>query len=454
MTSSSSLSSPAARDSRNRPLAAGLVLAVTLVAFETTAVITALPTITDELGGDSLYGAALASYLLADLVSLVAAGEMADRRGPRRPFVLSVVTFVVGLVVAAAASSMLVVVLGRVLQGAGAGGLASISYVIVRRAFPEERQPGMYALLSAGWVLPSLVAPAVSGLLTDTVGWRWVFLALVPLAVAVAALTARAMAHLEADGDAGAAQPSRIPAAALLAVSVGVVIAGLQTGRPLVAIPLAMAGSIAAAPAFRRLTPPGVVRARRGLPAVLAVRTLATATFLGVDSFVPLAADRIHGAPSVVQGFTIVGAALMWTVGQAIAARRRDWSASNGATIGFVLLLAGVVMVAPVLRAGWPLPAVFAAWAVGGLGMGILFNPTTVAAMTYAEVGREGTVAGQVHLADSLGFALMGGIGGATVALADRTTWSLTAALATNFALAAACALVGLFASREVRGAG
>lgn len=151
-----------------RALAVGLVLAVTLVAFETTAVITALPTITDELGGDSLYGAALSAYLLADLVALVAASEAADRRGPRLPFTTSVGVFVAGLAVAAAAPTMPFVVLGRVLQGAGAGGLASISYVVVRRAFPERRQPVMYAFLSAGWVLPSLIAPAIAGMLTDT----------------------------------------------------------------------------------------------------------------------------------------------------------------------------------------------------------------------------------------------------------------------------------------------
>jgi hypothetical protein len=54
-------------------LAIGLVMGVTLVAFEMTAVITALPTISDELGGESLYGVALAAYTLADVVALVAA---------------------------------------------------------------------------------------------------------------------------------------------------------------------------------------------------------------------------------------------------------------------------------------------------------------------------------------------------------------------------------------------
>src|ERR1700709_1009460 len=90
-----------------RVLAAGLVLGVTLVAFETTSVITALPTITDDLGGDSAYGGALAarggaSFVGAPpaatprptLVPLAAAGELAARHGPPKPYLASVITFI------------------------------------------------------------------------------------------------------------------------------------------------------------------------------------------------------------------------------------------------------------------------------------------------------------------------------------------------------------------------
>ena len=179
-----------------RTLAIGLVMGVTLVAFEMTAVITALPTISDELGGESLYGVALAAYTLADVVALVAAGELADRRGPTLPYALSLCTFVVGLIVAASAPTMGVIVLGRALQGAGTGGLAPIAYILVKRAFPEDRQGSMFAFLSAGWVLPSLVAPAFGGLITDHASWRWVFLCIVPFAVVVALLATTADARL------------------------------------------------------------------------------------------------------------------------------------------------------------------------------------------------------------------------------------------------------------------
>ena len=95
--------------------------------------------------------------------------------------------------------------------------------------------------------------------------------------------------------------------------------------------------------------------------------------------------------------------------------------------------------------------ATFVAWTVGGFGMGVLFNPTTVAAMGYAEDGREATVSSQVQLADALGFSFMGALGGAVVAVADRSDFSLRGAIAMNFGFAFICALLGMVASRGVR---
>ena len=429
-------------------------MAVMLVAFEVTSVITALPTITDELGGDSLYGVTLAIYTLANLVALVATGEFSDRRGPALPFVLCIATLIVGLVVAAIAPSMTWVVVGRALQGAGTGGFTPIAYSLVKRAFADDRQPMMYAYLSAGWVLPSLFAPALSGWVTDTFGWEWVFLGIIPFAIAVGALAVGPMMHFgsqQAEFDNSLRTRSRIPTAIVAAAGIGLLVTGLRFANTLVALTMAVVGVAFAVPALRRLFPAGYLRARLGFPAIVACRILATATFLGADSFIPLAADRIHGQRPLVQGFVIIGAAVSWTAGSWISARRPAVEPATAIRNGFILLLLGLVLVAPVLWSGWPLIAVFFAWAVGGLGMGLLFNPATVAAMSYAVDGNEGEVSSQIALADSVGFSLMGGIGGATVAIADRTSWSLASALGTNFALAAALALLGAFAARRVR---
>jgi MFS family permease len=437
-----------------RLLAIGLVLGVTLVAFETTAAITALPTIAEELGGDSLYGVALAAYTLANLVALVVGGQFADRRGPTPTFLIAISTFICGLLVSGFASSMSVVVLGRALQGAGAGGFAPIAYVMVKRAFPADRQAMMYVLLSAGWVLPSLLAPAFGGVVTDQFGWRWVFFGIVPMAVAVGAIASvpmRRYGPVHPGTRASDNDRRRIAAAVAAASGVAILVVSLRSANLAVLLVGTCIGIGMGLPALRFLLPVGFFTARPGQPAVVSCRFLATATFIGVDGFVPLAADRIHGASPTIQGFTIVGGALTWTLGQALVARRPHVLPRHAVRVGFVLLAVGTVLVMPVLWQSWPLWATFMAWTVGGLGMGVLFNPTTTSAMSYATVGREGDVSSQVQLTDALGFSLMGGIGGATVALADRSSFDLRGALFVNFALAVVCALIGIAASRGVR---
>jgi MFS family permease len=440
----------AATGGHHRALAVGLVMATSLVAFETTALLTALPTISDELDGDWLYGATLAAYMLADIVGLVVAGSLIDRRGPRLPFVTSIATFVVGLGVAAAANTMFVVLLGRVLQGAGAGGLAPISYSTINRAWPEAQRPKLFAWISAAWVLPSLIAPGLAGWATDSIGWRWVFIGIVPLALATALLAVPSLGRIP---PAGSATPdgSRVVLAVRLAGGVGAFTAGIQSSRPVVAVSLTVVGLALAVPAYNSMTPRGVWRALPGLPAILACRTIATSAFLGVDSFVPLAADRVHGASPTVQGFVIIGAALAWSLGSALASRRKRIDVDLSARIGFVLIAIGIATTAPVLREGWPMWATFLTWSIAGLGMGTLFVPTSVAAMSYAEPGQDGRIGSQINLADSLGFGLMGSIGGATVAASDRTEWPLTHAIGTNFGIALVLTMIGIVASRGVK---
>jgi MFS family permease len=431
-----------------RLLAVGLVLGVTLVAFEVTAVVTAMPTIADVLDGDSLFGLASASYTLATMVALVAAGELADRRGAALPYLLSIGTFIAGLALAAAAPSMVWVVIARTMQGIGSGGLAPIAYTLVQRAFPVERHATMFAVLSAGWVLPSLFAPAVSGLLVDTVGWRWVFLGIIPLAVLVAALATPPMRHF--GPTTSERPPTRIGHAVVAAAGIGALATGVRADSVWLAVPLTLVGAVLGLRALRHLLPSGTGRGSRGLPAILASRLLATATFMGVDAFVPLGVARIHGASPTVQGFVIIGAAVMWTVGQWVRARRPGIEPHRAIRNGFAVLAVGVVLTAPVLWDRWPLALVFVGWSVGGLGMGLVFNPTTIASTKYAVDGRQGQVASQVSLADSVGFSVMGAIGGGWVALADRTDFTIQGALGVNFALAALCGAAGVVVARRI----
>jgi MFS family permease len=345
---------------------------------------------------------------------------------------------------------MLAVVAGRALQGLGIGGIAALNYVVVRRAFAEDRQPRMFAIMSAAWVLPALVAPLLAGWVTEVASWRWVFLGIIPL-VAVAGTTILPhLRRLGPDADVDRAGPDRIGPALVLTVGAGIALAGFTVAdRPLLAVPLVVIGIVVAQRPLRRLMPAGTIRARPGRPAAVATRACATAAFLGVDAFVPLAADRVHDARPVVQGLVILGGAVAWTGGQAIAARRHGSVAPRRLAVsGMALLALGGALTVPVVIAAWPLWLTFTTWCIGGFGMGLLFNPTSMVAMGSAGAGEAGLAASQINVADSLGFATMGALGGAVVAVFEGS--SIATGLTVVFASAVAVAVVGILAARNL----
>src|SRR4029453_3823268 len=124
-----------------RGLTIGLVLTITLVAFEALAVITILPAIKDDLQGIRLYGWVTSAFQLGVLVGIVVAGGQADRRGPAPPFVAGGRVFGTGLTIGGLAPSMPVLVLARGLQGLGAGAIPAVAFPAIGRTYPPALGP-------------------------------------------------------------------------------------------------------------------------------------------------------------------------------------------------------------------------------------------------------------------------------------------------------------------------
>ena len=176
-----------------RALTLGVVSVVLLVAFEATAVGTAMPVAARDLHGLGLYAFGFSGYFTTSLLAMVVSGQWCDRRGPLAPLTAGIALFAAGLVVSGTAHTMGVFVLGRAVQGCGGGLVIVALYVVVGLAYPERLRPAVMASFSASWVVPSIVGPLVSGTVTEHLGWRWVFLAIpvlvaLPLAVMLPAL--------------------------------------------------------------------------------------------------------------------------------------------------------------------------------------------------------------------------------------------------------------------------
>ncbi len=234
-----------------RALTFGLIATITLVGFEALAVATVLPDVSDDLGGLGLYGWVFSAFFLGTLFGIVAAGRSADRAGPARPFVAGLVLFAAGLIGAGAAPDMSTLVVARAVQGLGAGAIPAVAYVAIGRAYPQSLQPRMFAVISSAWVIPGLIGPSISGVVSDAFGWRYVFFGLLPLVLFTGAMTTPALHHLGAPvvHDEPAAD-HRIEAF-LVALGAGLVLGGTSARSLLVAIPFVVAGALVGVPRSR-----------------------------------------------------------------------------------------------------------------------------------------------------------------------------------------------------------
>src|SRR5690348_371511 len=241
-----------------RRLTLGLVLLTLGPAFEALAVATILPKIVANLGGLNFYGWSFSAYMLATIVSLILAGDAADRRGPTRPFIIGVSLFVIGLLLAGTASSMLTFVLSRGVQGLGAGSIASVAYVCLGRGYPEQVKPRMIAILASAWVVPGLVGPSLAGVIAIFAGWRWVFLGLIPVLPLATLLVLPSLQKLTYATTASWNLP-RLFAAIGLVVGAGMALAGLQSPSLPLAIAVTLIGLAVGIPSLHRILPAGTL---------------------------------------------------------------------------------------------------------------------------------------------------------------------------------------------------
>ena len=436
-------------DPRWRGLTVGLVFTITLVASESLAVATILPSISDDLSGIRLYGWVFSAFFLGTLIGIVVAGALADERGPAFPFALGLALFSAGLAIGGLAPAMWVLVLARAIQGVGAGAIPAIAYAAIGRSYPEVLRPRMFAVLSTAWVVPGLVGPAASGLVADHLGWRWVFLGLLPLVVLAAAIAIPALRRIGPPETPTAATGLRD--AALVAVGAGLLLGGLGGGSLLALPPLVVAGVAVALPPFRRLTPPGTLRAAAGLPATILARGVLTFAFFGADSYVPLTITDVRGHSATVAGLALTATTLTWTAGSWTQARvGARWGAPRIVRRGMVLVGVGIVGMLLVALTGAPLAPLLVVWAVAGLGMGLAYPTISVTMLRLAPPGREGSTAAALQLADNVGVALGAGFGGAAVAAGEVLSWAPESGIAIAFVLALAAAAAGVVLSTRV----
>ena len=454
-----------------RALSIGIVSVVLLIAFEATAVGTAMPVAARELDGVSLYAFAFSGFFTTSLFGMVLSGQWSDQRGPLTPLTTGIGAFAAGLVLAGTAGTMWVFIAGRAVQGLGGGLVIVALYVVVSRAYPERLRPVIMAAFAAAWVVPSIVGPLAAGAVTEHFGWRWVFLSIpvlvvFPLAIALPQIRRRASGPVGEGAQEGDRQASfdlrRIRLALGISLGAGLLEYAAQDLRWWSLLPGA-AGAALLVPAVRGLLPRGTYRAARGLPSVVLLRGVAAGSFIAAESFVPLMLVTQRGLSPTLAGFSLAAGGVTWALGSWVQSRpRMAPHRERLMTTGMVLVAVAVAAAPSVLIHAVPVWTLAVVWAFGCLGMGLVIASTSVLLLQLSAPEEAGTNSAALQISDALSNVLLLAVGGAAfVALGGGTVAHTTAkaagstshpaAFATVFLTMAAVALVGVWVTRRVR---
>ena len=440
----------------------GIMAAISVAALDLSVVGTAMPTIIGQLGGLGQYSWVFTAYLVTSTTSVPIYARLADTYGRKPVILFGLAVFVIGSALCGFSTSMTQLIAFRALQGLGAGAVQPISFTIAGDIFEPRQRARMQGLFSAVWGVSAIFGPAIGGLITTTVGWRWVFEINIPVGIAAGTIigiglheTIERKAHridwlgavlltasivlllFVVSGGGSAYGWLSLPTLGLLGVAVGLfawfVVHERGAPEPLIDLGLLQAPLVRAG---------------------LAIGGLSGVVMFGLTTYVPPMVQGVHGGTALDAGVAVAAMSIGWPVGSVVAGRLLGRTGARPIVLaGTGLLVLGSLLVSQIGRFDALAYAGFAC-AVTGLGMGLASTTLLVVIQGAVVWDRRAVATGLVQFSRTIGGAVgvgvMGGIltafvGAASSAVLDpitRTTADPSALEAARASLASGLGVV------------
>ena len=415
-----------------------VMIGVFLAALDQTVVGTALPRIITDLGGNDLYTWAFTAYLLTSTISGPLYGKLSDLFGRRPIMLFGIGVFMIGSLLAGLSQEMWQLVAARGIQGLGAGALFPIALAVIADLFAPSERGRYQGLFGAVFGLSVLVGPAIGGLITDTVGWPFVFFFNLPVGAVVFAVVWRYLPSYHLAGD----RP-RIDylGAALFTAALVPILVGLTNKQTADWTDAAVGGLIAAGAVILLLfifvesrtsepiVPLDLFRNRSFTISVVAF-ALVSFGFFATVVFLPRWFQVVAGSSATISGYQmlpLLGGLIFSAIaaGQIVSRTGRYRLLLFGA----LLLMAFGLFMLSNLRADTPIPVLWAWMVVTGLGVGPTFAVFTLVVQNNIPVEKIGTATSNLtffqQVGGTVGLAITGTI--FATSLADQLPGQLVA---------------------------
>jgi MFS family permease len=437
-----------------RPALTGLLLSAALVPLGSTAIAVALGDIAREFAAEpaALTQWLVNSYLVVGVVLQSPAGKLCDRWGVRRALAVGQTLFAAGALLGALGVTLVPLVAARVLMAAGGALLVPGTMAALRSATEPRGRARLFGVAGAAMGLAAALGPLLGGVLTDTFGWRAIFLVNLPLLASAAPLLRRLpsgpardrIAHFDWRGS------------ALLACGLGLAVWGSRaTGVPAAAL-LALGASalFCFVMVERRAHDPVIDLAlfhRRPFAAGVLVIALHNCVMYALIFQLPFFFRSALGSGAMESGRLLLTMMLSMVVCSALGGRAAErFGARTVATLGTLLLLAGLLLLS---RMGGftHLTDVVPSLLLIGAGLGLATPAAQAAALESIPAGQSGMAAGALssvrYLGAVVGIATLGvvlGDAGSTDAFASLKAHERVILLHSTVAALALAAAAGL----------
>lgn len=385
-----------------------------LAALEATAVGTAMPTAVGELGGVARYSWVFSAYLLTSTTTVPLYGKLADLYGRRVIYNAAVVLFLGGSALSGMATTFDQLILYRAVQGLGAGGVMPVAVTLIGDIFTLQERGRMQGLFSGVWGVSSLAGPAVGGLVTDLLSWRWIFYLNIPFGIASSVLL---ILYLEEEPG---PREHRLDIAGTLILTAAITLLlvgllegsenwGWADGRTLGLVFGAVAGLGLFIRQERRAPEPMLPLDLFRDP-VIAVASagsvLVGALLFTASAYVPMYAQGVLGGTALDAGLTLAPVSIGWPIASTLAGRLLLRFGYRPLTIlGGAVALVGAVMLAAIGEDSGR-TALMAAMLVTGTGLGFMATPYLVAVQNAVPWRRRGVATSSQQFFRTIGGAL------------------------------------------------
>ena len=408
---------------QRRWITAAILLGMFLAALEATAVATAMPTAVSDLGSVERYSWAFSAYLLTSTTTVPMFGKLADLYGRRAVYMGAATIFVIGSALCGAAASMEQLIVFRALQGVGAGGVMPVAITIIGDIYALEERGRMQGMFSGVWAFAGVAGPAIGGILTDVLSWRWVFYINLPFGV----LSAGILMVMLRDEPPRRAHKLDVVGTLALTIGVALLLLAVQEGSagwgwtwwPTGAVLAAACALLAAFVAQERRAPEPMLPLDLFRNPVISAASLGAvvigALLFPLAAFVPMFTQGVLGGSAAQAGATLTPMMIGWPVTSTLAG---FWLLRVGyrplAILGMLLAFIGGVTLTQVSAEG---PRYLLPLAVGllGSGLGFMSTPSLVAVQTAVPWQRRGVATSSQQFFRTIGGAVAVAVFGAVL---------------------------------------